>query len=113
MLRLYSIHGCEAHLEAVESGPWKGCWEVKSLHTKEQFRRAGLATQLMLEIIEDADAQGVKLHLTARSVGGEVAAEVLRKFYEEFGFENYPGMGRAQMFSMLRVPAKRDLKLLS
>lgn len=96
---------CSIVLRLETSGPFKGCWELVSLNTPKSFRRQGHATRAMQQICKDADAVGKSIHLTARPVDSEGLNEVqLRKFYEKFGFENYPGMGRGAMYSMLRKP---------
>lgn len=102
MRKVYDFAGCTAKVEPVASGPFMGMYELKSLHTIEEYRRSRSATHVLNWLCSEADGEGVDLHVTAVPVGQSVSAEVLRKFYEKFGFESYPGMGKRGLHSMVR-----------
>lgn len=53
---------------------------IINVHTKQEYRRQGIASQLLLNIIEDAKERNVgKLYLSATDMGKPV--------YEKLGFE--------------------------
>lgn len=55
------------------------------VYVPEAYRGQGLARQLMLHVIKDADRAGVRLSLEPRACGG-VDQEALQAWYRSFGF---------------------------
>lgn len=63
--------------------------EITKLHTAEQFQRQGYATQLMLDVCEEADRNGMTLMLWPRPYGDDIALSqaMLIRWYQRFGFQ--------------------------
>lgn len=65
-----------------------------ALDVDPQYRRRGLATQVMRRALARADRVGCDLLLLqARSVDGEMTDAQLAAFYARFGFVRCPGTG--------------------
>ena len=70
---------------------------VANLYAQE--RRQGHAKELMQQVCEKADAQSVTLQLDARQYGHPLGMNTgeLILFYESFGFEHVPAIGKHLM----------------
>ena len=79
----------------------RDAWELKSIVAHK--KRQGYGTRLMEVICNAADKEGVDIHLISRPVGADsMSATDLRRFYEKFGFESYPGKGPQALNNMVR-----------
>jgi GNAT superfamily N-acetyltransferase len=62
-----------------------GVLELVRLRTDPEARKQGYATELMKDILNDADVEGVVLILSPKTFG-QVGLEDLAPWYERFGF---------------------------
>ena len=74
----------------VEPGP--PVFQITRVNVPPKFRGRGVGTSLMLAVCEDADEQGARLVLAINPYG-EMTEEMLRDWYEGFGFEEVDGSG--------------------
>ena len=82
VLRLYShASGAYARLSPRSDGMW-----LDSLYVPSMYRRQGIATQLLLRVLADADRCGVKLFLTVSGDEDAMNDEQLTVWYARFGF---------------------------
>lgn len=58
---------------------------ITRINVPLEHRREGIGTELLREIIEDADREGVTLHIEVQASDGP-AREALLKWYEKHGF---------------------------
>jgi GNAT superfamily N-acetyltransferase len=62
---------------------------VSRVNTPPEHRGKGAATQLMTEMLQEADRQGIELYLGIYP-SGDLDVTQLRKWYERFGFTQDP-----------------------
>lgn len=75
-----------------------GFWEVNRINVPRAFRRQGIATRLLLRVLQDADAKGITLGLHPYG-SGEMTTPELEKWYESHGF-----VYDTQRYYMFRSP---------
>lgn len=72
----------------------KGPWRISRINVPAQWRGRGFGTELLKQILADADAEEVPLMLEPVATGG-LTAHQLEKWYERHGFVKHPlGMFR-------------------
>src|SRR6059058_2728528 len=75
---------------------------ITRIEVHEPFRGKGYASEMMKEVIKDADEQGVILFLTVDSDGTGLGNLELRRWYFRLGFQRFAG---TEMFGALfRLP---------
>jgi GNAT superfamily N-acetyltransferase len=82
--------------------------KLSSLRTPQAKRGQGSAKEAMRQLVEQADAEGVKLMLDASPLDKKTSLNRLVEFYKTFGFE--PTGNRINALGdpeMLRLPRKR------
>lgn len=73
-------------------------WQIHRINVMKQFRRTGLGTEILQQILKDADNEGVKLWLLPVATGGLTQSQLVR-WYKKHGFNwtgkpNHTGMER-------------------
>jgi ribosomal protein S18 acetylase RimI-like enzyme len=74
-------------VDLVDTSSWCGSktFLITRINVPPQYRRRGVATSLLQQVLADADKEGVTLWLEVLS-SGDMTDEQLGKWYEKFGF---------------------------
>lgn len=82
----------------------EGSFLITRINVPIAYRRKGLGTEMLKEIIEDADKEGVTLVLECVPSDMKMTQRVLAKWYEKHGFSTHQHLD----WIMMRRPRGKD-----